>query len=148
MSTGQRIIKNSIFLILSQIFSKIFNFGLILVLTRLLGTSGYGLYSFSFSYVSLFVVLTHLGITNLLVREIARNKEEIVLVNLRKISEGTQPDFFIKPNDVVNIGSHPTARWRAILRNAFRATYGFGFIYDRNFADRDVGTRRPVPDWF
>ena len=81
-------------------------------------------------------------------RRIARNKEEIVLVNLRKISEGTQPDFFIKPNDVINIGSHPTARWRAILRNAFRATYGFGFIYDRNFADRDVGTRRPIPRWF
>ena len=81
-------------------------------------------------------------------RRIARNKEEIVLVNLTKISDGTQPDFFIKPNDVINIGSHPTARWRAILRNAFRATYGFGFIYDRNFADRDVFTRRPIPRWF
>jgi len=76
MSTGQRIIKNSFFLMLSQILSKIFNLGLILVLTRLLGKSDYGLYSFSFSYVSLFVFISHLGIINLLVREIARNKEE------------------------------------------------------------------------
>jgi O-antigen/teichoic acid export membrane protein len=76
MSTGHRIIKNSLFLILSQILSKFFNLGLILVLTRMLGTTGYGLYSFSFSYVSLFVFLTHLGIINLLVREIARKKEE------------------------------------------------------------------------
>ena len=59
-----------------------------------------------------------------------------------------QPDFFIKPHDTINVGTHATARWRAILRNAFRATYGFGFVYDRNFADRDFYTRRPIPDWF
>jgi polysaccharide export outer membrane protein len=82
------------------------------------------------------------------VRRIASDKEEIVMVDLEKISRGEQPDFFVKPNDLINVGTHPTARWRAILRNAFRATYGFGFIYDRNYADRDVGTRRPIPDWF
>jgi polysaccharide export outer membrane protein len=82
------------------------------------------------------------------VRRIGRNKEEIVMVDLDKIARGEQPDFFIKPNDLINVGTHPTARWRAVLRNAFRATYGFGFIYDRNFADRDFGTRRPIPHWF
>jgi polysaccharide export outer membrane protein len=82
------------------------------------------------------------------VRRISKDKEEIVMVDLEKIARGEQPDFFIKPNDLINVGTHPTARWRAVLRNSFRATYGFGFIYDRNFADRDVGTRRPIPDWF
>jgi len=82
------------------------------------------------------------------VRRISKNKEEIVMVNLDKIARGEQPDFFIKPNDMINVGTHPTARWRAVLRNAFRATYGFGFIYDRNFADRDYGTSRPIPNWF
>lgn len=72
-------------------------------------------------------------------RRIGKNREEIVLVNLRKIAEGSQPDFFIKPNDTINIGSHQAARWIAVLRNAFRATYGFGFIYDRNFAAEDLG---------
>jgi polysaccharide export outer membrane protein len=81
-------------------------------------------------------------------RRIGKDREEIVMVDLNKIARGGQPDFFIKPNDLINIGTHSTARWRAVLRNAFRATYGFGFIYDRNFADRDFGTRRPVPDWF
>ena len=80
------------------------------------------------------------------VRRIGRKKEEIVMVDLDKIASGEQPDFFIKPNDLINVGTHSTARWRAVLRNAFRATYGFGFIYDRNFADRDYGTRRPIPD--
>lgn len=68
------------------------------------------------------------------VRRIGRKKEEIVMVNLDKIASGEQPDFFIKPNDLINVGTHATSRFRAVLRNAFRATYGFGFIYDRNFA--------------
>ena len=82
------------------------------------------------------------------VRRIGKDKEETVMVDLEKIARGEQPDFFIKPNDWINVGTHPTARWLAVLRNSFRATYGFGFIYDRNFADRDFGTSRPIPNWF
>ncbi len=78
------------------------------------------------------------------VRRISKDKEEIVMVDLDKIASGEQPDFFIKPNDLINVGTHSTSRWRAVLRNAFRATYGFGFIYDRNFADRDFGGN-PLP---
>ena len=77
------------------------------------------------------------------VRRIGKEKEEIVMVDLDKIARGEQPDFFIKPNDLINVGTHPTAMWRAILRNSFRASYGFGFVYDRNFVDRDYYTSRP-----
>jgi len=82
------------------------------------------------------------------IRRVSKKREEIVMVDLDKIANGEQPDFFIKPNDLINVGTHYTARWRAVLRNAFRATYGFGFIYDRNFADRDFGTSRPIPNIF
>jgi len=81
------------------------------------------------------------------VRRIGKKREEVVMVDLDKIALGEQPDFFIKPNDLINVGTHPTARWRAVLRNAFRAAYGFGFVYDRNFADRDYYTHKPFPDW-
>ena len=74
-----------------------------------------------------------------LARRVEEKKEEIVLVDLEKIANGTQPDFFIKQNDWINVGTHGVSRWLAVLRNAFRATYGFGFIYDRNFADIDYG---------
>ena len=77
-------------------------------------------------------------------RRIGKNKEETVMVDLDKIASGEQPDFFIKPNDLINVGTHPTARWRAVLRNAFRISYGFGFIYDRNFAERDFGISAPL----
>ncbi len=82
------------------------------------------------------------------VRRIGRDNEVMVMLDLDKIASGEQPDVFIKPNDLINVGTHPTSRWRAILRNAFRATYGFGFVYDRNFADRDFGTHRPLPGLF
>ena len=76
------------------------------------------------------------------IRRVGKNKaglmqEEIVMVDLDKIAKGLQPDFFIKPYDLINVGTHGTSRWLAVLRNAFRATYGFGFIYDRNFATGD-----------
>ena len=72
-------------------------------------------------------------------RRIGRDKEVTCRLNLRKLMEGSQPDMFIKPNDIINIGSHPVARWVAVIRQSFRATYGFGFVYDRNLADKDFG---------
>jgi polysaccharide export outer membrane protein len=77
-------------------------------------------------------------------RRIARNKEETVMVDLEKIASGEQPDFFIKPLDTINVGTHPSATFRAVMRNAFRATYGFGFLYDRNFAERNFSIREPL----
>ena len=72
------------------------------------------------------------------IRRIGKRKEETVLVDYKKITEGSQPDFVIKDKDIINVGTHPSARWLAVVRNAFRATYGFGFLYDRNFADLDL----------
>ena len=73
------------------------------------------------------------------VRRIGEDREEVVMVDLEKIGKGEQPDFFVKPHDLINVGTHFTSRWRAVLRNAFRAAYGFGFVYDRNFADSAYG---------
>jgi protein involved in polysaccharide export with SLBB domain len=81
------------------------------------------------------------------IRRIGRDKEEIVMVDLDRIASGEQPDFFIKPYDLINVGTEPLARWRAVLRNAFRAAYGFGFVYDRNFADADYGKGFALPHW-
>lgn len=82
------------------------------------------------------------------IRRIGENKEVTVMVDLDKIAKGLQPDFFIKPYDLINVGTHGTARYLAVLRNAFRATYGFGFIYDRNFTDTDYGQYNMLQDAF
>ncbi len=78
------------------------------------------------------------------VRRLGRNKsglvqEETVLVDLDKIAKGLQPDFFIKPHDLINVGTHGISNFLYQLRNAFRPNYGFGLYYDRNFAAQDFG---------
>jgi hypothetical protein len=70
-------------------------------------------------------------------RRVGENKEVTVMVDLEKIAKGLQPDFFIKPYDLINVGTHGSARYLAVLRNAFGANYGFSFTYGRNFATPD-----------
>ncbi len=57
-----------------------------------------------------------------------------VRVDLEKIFAGQQPDLYLKENDKVIVGTNAVAPFLAAFRNAFRVTYGFGFLYDRNFA--------------
>ncbi len=68
-----------------------------------------------------------------LIRRVGSNHEATVRVDLKAIFRGSAPDFFLKPNDTVNIGTNFWATPLAVVRNGFRATYGFGFVMDRNF---------------
>jgi polysaccharide biosynthesis/export protein len=74
-----------------------------------------------------------------LVRQVGTDYQAIVRVNLRAINEGTQPDFYLKTNDRINVGTNFWATPLAIIRNGFRTTYGFGFLLDRNFSDEVFG---------
>jgi len=38
----------------------------------------------------------------------------------------------------VNVGTDMIAPFLAVTRNAYRAAYGFGFTYDRNFYNQPV----------
>jgi protein involved in polysaccharide export with SLBB domain len=73
-------------------------------------------------------------------------REEMHQVNLGAIFAGKEPDVLLKSNDLVLVGTHPIAPFLAVVRNAFRLTYGFGFVYDRNFADIDQFGPRINPD--
>jgi polysaccharide export outer membrane protein len=70
-----------------------------------------------------------------LVRRISETEEEIIYVDLGKVSRGESPDFYIQPEDQIRVGTDQGAVYNAVLRNAFRATYGLGFVYDMNYAD-------------
>jgi len=70
-----------------------------------------------------------------LVRRISETEEEIIYVDLGKVSRGEAPDFYVQPEDQIRVGTDQGAVYNAVLRNAFRATYGLGFVYDMNFAD-------------
>jgi polysaccharide export outer membrane protein len=73
------------------------------------------------------------------IRRVGPDREVWVRVDLAKLFAGRQPDIYIKADDQVLVGTNMIAPYLAALRNAFRFTYGAGFIYDRNFAyDRNV----------
>jgi hypothetical protein len=69
------------------------------------------------------------------VRRVTEEEEEIIYVDLSKVARGEVPDFYVKPEDVIRVGTDWGAIHNAVIRNAFRATYGAGFVYDMNFAD-------------
>jgi protein involved in polysaccharide export with SLBB domain len=69
-----------------------------------------------------------------IVRKIGPNQEMYYRVDLAKIFAGQAPDIYLKPNDHVMVGTNFLAPFLAAVRGGFRMTYGFGFLYDRNFA--------------
>ncbi len=73
-----------------------------------------------------------------LIRRISPNEEQSIQLDLDAIFAMKAPDFYLKPNDIIQVGTTPLSPFLAVLRNAFRFTYGFGFVYDRNFADQDT----------
>lgn len=72
-------------------------------------------------------------------RRLDENTEAIIRLNYRAIAEGVQPNIFIKPDDEINIGTNLAAPFLAVTRNAFRMSYGFGFLLDRNFGQQVFG---------
>ncbi len=69
-----------------------------------------------------------------LTRIVGAGRQATIRLNVRAIAEQTQPDIYLKPDDRINVGTNFWALPLAVLRGAFRFSYGFGFILDRNFA--------------
>jgi hypothetical protein len=82
-----------------------------------------------------------------LTRMIGLNRQATIRLNLRAIAEQRQPDIFLKPDDIINIGTDFWAFPLAVIRNGFRFSYGFGFLLDRNFGN-DVFGPPPRDDTF
>lgn len=79
-------------------------------------------------------------------REPGTDKELTIPVNLDAVFAGLEDDVFLRDNDILNVGTHVVAPFLFVLRNSFRFTYGFGFVYDRNFADQDSYGSRVNPE--
>lgn len=67
------------------------------------------------------------------VRHSGRDEEVFARVDLVEVFAGRQADIYLKPYDTVMVGTNAFAPFLTVLRGAFRATYGFGMLYDRNF---------------
>jgi protein involved in polysaccharide export with SLBB domain len=71
----------------------------------------------------------------MVVRRLSTDQQVFARVDLAKIFQGEQPDIMLKPDDQIYVGTNALAPFLAAFRNGFRLTYGFGFIYDRNYWD-------------
>jgi len=78
-----RLVKNSGFLLSSQVFSRLFTFVASIFLIRYLGVRGYGEYSVVVAYVGFFAVVSDLGMGQLIIRESVwdRSKASTILGN-------------------------------------------------------------------
>jgi protein involved in polysaccharide export with SLBB domain len=68
------------------------------------------------------------------VRRIGPNREVCARVDMAKVMAMEQPDIFLKPNDVVYVGTHFIAPFLAAVRTSFSASFETDFIYDRDFS--------------
>ena len=74
MSTARRIYKNTMYLGIAEVVSKVLQFLIMLYAARLLSQEHFGKFSFALSLSFIAIVLADLGIDSLLVREISRDK--------------------------------------------------------------------------
>jgi O-antigen/teichoic acid export membrane protein len=74
METVQRVAKNTSVVIIGKIINGSISLLTGIMLARYLGVSNFGTYSFIFAYLAFFVIVTDLGISTILVREISRDK--------------------------------------------------------------------------
>lgn len=76
MSTAKKIAKNTTALVVGDVISKIFSLVLIIYVAKYAGADGLGKYSFAFAFVGLFGIISGLGLDNLIVRELSRDKNK------------------------------------------------------------------------
>ena len=79
-------------------------------------------------------------------REPGTDKQVTRTANLDAIFAGLEDDFYLRDDDILNVGTHIVAPFLFVIRNSFRFTYGFGFVYDRNFADVDAYNPKANPE--
>ncbi len=75
LNVKQTLLKNTFWLGLGTAFTKLLFLALTIYATRILGVEGFGQFSFALAFVSLFVIFSNMGISSMIVREFAHEKE-------------------------------------------------------------------------
>ncbi len=71
--TRQTIFKNTFWLTLAEVISSLLRLFLIIYVIRVLGPTEYGKFAFAFSFVSIMVIFSDLGIVEIITREFSRD---------------------------------------------------------------------------
>lgn len=75
MSKVKLVAENTAYAFTGKLISKVISLLTVIIIARYLGEAEYGRYSFVFAFISLFSIISELGILQILLREISRNHE-------------------------------------------------------------------------
>ena len=76
LNTRQTIFKNTFWLGVSTVINKLLALALIIYAARILGAEGYGKFTFALAFVSLLMIFSDFGLSPIITREFAREKEK------------------------------------------------------------------------
>ncbi len=75
LSAKQTIFKNTFWLTISTVTNKLLSLALIIYAARILGAEGYGKFTFAIAFSSLLMIFSDFGLSAIVNREFAREKE-------------------------------------------------------------------------
>jgi O-antigen/teichoic acid export membrane protein len=90
---SSKVLSNSFWILSASAFNKVSSIVLLVVLTRYLGTDGFGTFSFVFFYVMFFSSVTEIGLTPILIRHVNADGAGAGGVQARGISIGLAATF-------------------------------------------------------
>ena len=76
LGVRQSIFKNTFWLALEEVISKLLKLILIIYVARILGVTNYGKFIFALAFVSLFVIFSDFSLSIITTREVSRGKEK------------------------------------------------------------------------
>ena len=76
LTVKQTIFKNTFWLATGTGISKFLKLSLIIYVARILGATEYGKFTFALAFISLFLIFSDLGLSNIVIREFSREKEK------------------------------------------------------------------------
>ena len=136
MSNVQTIAKNTGFLLLGRVLTKIISLFSVILIVRYLGEIGYGKYAFAFAFVSFFMIIAELGIHSILVREVSRSssKAPLLVGNAIILSTFFSAVAFLFAVVSINILGYPEETINIVKIASLGLIFGllspFGVIYE------------------
>ena len=136
MSTAKRVVKNSGFLLISRVATKVISLFILLYIARYLGPSDFGKYSFAFAFTYFFSFIPDLGIHQILVREAAKDPKIMnkLIGNATIIKTILSILAFLLCCLAISITDYPSSTKNAVYTASLGllaiSISGFGIVYE------------------
>ena len=143
-STRQTVAKNTLWLGIGTVLSRLIRATLIIYAGRVLGTAGYGIFSYALSLAAFFTIFSDMGISALTTRQIVQKPKDIdkyistsFVIKVGILLLTILATIFISPHFTKIEAVSPLIPYVAILL-AFDSLRGFGFSITRAYNKMEI----------